>query len=187
MSGMAAGTAAATRTLAGLLVEFETPAAVLDAARKVRDAGYTKWDAHTPFPVHGMDGAMGLRSTRLPWIVMAGGTAGCATGLALQWWTNAVNYPFNISGKPFWSIPANIPVTFELTVLFSAFSAFLGMLLLNGLPQLHHPVFSSERFRRATQDRFFLSIEAADPQFDETRTTAFARSLGGIGVERLEV
>jgi len=180
-------TAPASPRLAGFLVEFERPGDILAAAARVRDAGYTRWDAHTPFPVHGLDRAMGLRGTKLPWIVMAGGTFGCGFALALQWWTNAVNYPFLISGKPFWSIPANIPVTFELTVLFSALSAFLGMVLLNGFPQWHHPVFSSERFRRATQDRFFLSVEATDPLFDETRTLALLRELGGTGVERLEV
>jgi hypothetical protein len=172
--------------LAGLLVEFETPGEILAAAEKVRDAGYTRWDAHTPFPVHGLDRAMGLRGTKLPWIVMAGGTTGCLFGLGLQWWTNAVNYPFVISGKPFWSIPANIPVMFEITVLFSALSAFLAMILMNGFPQWHHPVFTSERFRRATQDRFFLSVEVEDPLFDESRTTAFLRGLGGVSLERLE-
>ena len=177
----------ASTRLAGFLVEFETPGDILTAAAKVRDAGYTRWDAHTPFPVHGMDVAMGLRATRLPWIVMLGGTVGCLTGLGLQWWTNAVNYAFKISGKPFWSIPANIPITFEITVLFSAFAAFLSMLILNGLPQFHHPVFSSERFRRATQDRFFLSVEASDPRFNEGSTLAFLRELGGASVERLEV
>ena len=180
-------TAPEPRHLAGFLAEFESPADILAAAAKVRDAGYRRWDAHTPFPVHGLDQAMGLRGTKLPWIVMAGGTTGCLFGLALQWWTNAVNYPFLISGKPFWSIPANIPVMFELTVLFSAISAFGSMILMNGFPQWHHPVFSSERFRRATQDRFFLSIEADDPRFDEERTLAFLRGLGGLGVERLEV
>ena len=175
-----------SKQLSGFLVEFETPGEILAAAAKVRDAGYTRWDAHTPFPVHGMDGAMGLRATRLPWIVMIAGTIGCATGLGLQWWTNAMNYQFKISGKPFWSIPANIPITFEITVLFSAFAAFLSMLFLNGLPQLHHPVFGSERFRRATQDRFFLSVEASDPRFDEGKTLAFLRGLGGASVERLE-
>jgi hypothetical protein len=179
--------AAAAPRLAGFLVEFETAGDILAAAAKVRDAGYTRWDAHTPFPVHGLDRAMGLSDTKLPWIVMAGGTFGCLGGLALQWWTNAVNYPFVISGKPFWSIPANIPVTFELTVLFSALAAFLSVILLNGFPRWHHPVFSSERFRRATTDRFFVSIEAEDPLFDESKTPAFLRGLGGLNVERLEV
>jgi hypothetical protein len=173
--------------LAGYLVEFEGPGDVLAAAERVRDAGYTRWDAHTPFPVHGLDRAMGLRGSKLPWLVMAGGTFGCLFGLFLQWWTNAHNYQFQISGKPFWSVPANIPIAFELTVLVSAITAFGSVILLNGLPQLHHPVFTSERFRRATQDRFFLSIEAADPIFDEQRTAAFLRGLGGASVERLEV
>jgi hypothetical protein len=129
---------------------------------------------------------MGLRSTVLPWLVMGAGVTGAATGLGLQWWANAVNYQFVISGKPLWSIPANIPVTFELTVLFSAVAAFLCMFVLNGLPCFHHPVFSSRRFRRATVDRFFISIDAADPRFDREKTAEFMRSLGGP-VETLEV
>ena len=175
------------KRLAGYLVEFETPGEVLAAASEVRDAGFTRWDAHSPFPVHGMDGAMGLRSTMLPWVVMACGVTGLATGLFLQWWTNAHNYQLTISGKPFWSIPANIPVAFELTILFSAFGAFFGMLLFNGFPTWFHPVFSSSRFRRATQDRFFISIEASDPLFDEARTGEFTKTLGGSHIEKLEV
>jgi hypothetical protein len=175
------------KRVAGYLVEFETPGEVLAAATLVRDAGFTRWDAHSPYPVHGLDGAMGLRGTGLPWVVMGAGLTGCAVGLLLQWWTNAHNYPFVISGKPLWSIPANIPVTFELTVLFSAFGAFLGMILFNGFPAWYHPVFASSRFRRATQDRFFISIEADDPIFDEERTGEFARTLGGCHLEKLEV
>lgn len=175
------------RRMAGYLVEFETPGDILGAARKVRDAGFTRWDTHTPFPVHGLDAAMGLKPTLLPWIVMVSGVTGCAVGLGLQWWTNAHNYKLLISGKPFWSIPANIPVTFELTILLSAFGAFLGMVLLNGFPRWHHPVFTSNRFRRVTQDRFFLSIEAEDPLFDEHRTQDFLRGLGGVHLEKLEV
>jgi hypothetical protein len=178
---------AAGKRLAGYLIEFETPSEVLAAASRVRDAGFTRWDAHTPFPVHGLDGAMGLRSSALPWIVMGGGLTGCLTGLLLQWWTNAQNYPFLISGKPLWSIPANIPVTFELTILFSAFGAFFGMILFNGFPAWHHPVFASSRFRRATQDRFFISIEADDPRFDAERTGEFVKTLGGSHIEKLEV
>jgi hypothetical protein len=173
--------------IAGYLVEFEGPGDILAASERVRDAGYTRWDTHTPFPVHGLDRAMGLKPSILPWIVMGGGIFGCSFGLGLQWWTNAHNYKFLISGKPFWSVPANIPIVFELTVLFSALTAFGSALVLNGLPQLHHPVFTSERFRRATQDRFFLSIESGDPLFDEQRTQTFLRGLGGLSVERLEV
>lgn len=174
-------------TLAGFLVEFETVDELKVACERVRDAGYTRWDAHSPFPVHGLDSSMGLRSTILPWIVFKGGVIGALTGLGLQWWTNAENYPFVISGKPLWSIPANIPVTFELTVLFAAFAAFLGMVILNGFPRWHHPVFSSERFRRATIDRFFISVEADDPRFDPEGTATFVKTLGGLHLERLEV
>ncbi|MEZ5063743.1 MAG: DUF3341 domain-containing protein [bacterium] len=184
---MSGGNGSMEGKMAGYLLEFETPGQILEASRQVRDAGYTRWDAHTPFPVHGLDRAMGLKSTLVPWVVLGGGMTGCATGLLLQWWTNAHNYPFLISGKPFWSIPANIPVTFELTILLSAFGAFFGMILLNGFPRWNHPVFSSDRFRRATQDRFFLSIEAEDPLFDERGTAEFLRSLGGSHLERLEV
>jgi hypothetical protein len=173
--------------LAGYLVEFETPGELMAACEKVRDAGYSNWDAHSPFPVHGLNKAMGLGPTILPWLVMGGGVVGCLTGLGIQWWTNGYNYQFTISGKPFWSIPSNIPVTFELTVLFAALTAFLSMIVLNGFPRFHHPVFSSERFRRATTDRFFLSVEAEDPSFDAERTASFLKDLGGVGVEALEV
>ena len=180
------GNGAETTRVAGLLLELGSAAELARACERVRDAGYTRWDAHSPFPVHGLDRAMGLRSTALPWVVMGAGVTGAATGLGLQWWANAVNYQFSISGKPMWSIPANIPVTFELTVLFSAFGAFLGMIILNGFPRWHHPVFASRRFRRATVDRFFISVESEDPQFDREKTTAFLGSLGG-SVETLEV
>jgi hypothetical protein len=188
MSGRAEGGAPIpAKRLAGYLIEFETPEQILRAASRVREKGYRRWDTHTPFPVHGMDVAMGLRSTVLPWLVMGAGAAGCLTGLGLQWWANAHNYPILISGKPFWSIPANIPVAFELTILFAAITAFAAMIVFNGLPRYHHPVFSSDRFRRVTSDRFFISIESQDPLFDEERTGEFARSLGGTCVERLEV
>ncbi len=173
--------------LAGYLVEFESTDALMRACETVRDAGYSRWDAHTPFPVHGLDRAMGVKPTILPWIIFAAGAAGTAFALLLQWWTNAENYPFVISGKPFWSIPANIPVAFELTVLFASFAAFLGMLAFNGLPRFHHPVFTSERFRRVTADRFFVSVDADDPRFDPQKTPAFLAGLGGSAPERLEV
>jgi len=185
-SAAQSGNGAEGGRIVGLLLELTSASELVRACEQVREAGYTRWDAHSPFPVHGLDRAMGLSPTLLPWIVMGAGVTGCLTGLGLQWWTNGVNYPFVISGKPFWSIPANIPVTFELTVLFSAFGAFLGMLVLNGFPRWHHPVFSSRRFRRATIDRFFVSIEAGDPRFDLETTTEFLRGLGGP-VETLEV
>jgi len=174
------------RELFGYLLEFEQPGDLLAACRQVRDAGYTKWDAHTPFPLHGLDGAMGLKGTRLPWLVLMGGLAGLGLALLMQWWMNAVDYPFWISGKPFFGIPAAVPVTFELTVLLSALTTFFAMWGLNGLPRHHHPLFNSERFKRATADRFFISLEAADPMFHPERTRAFAESLGGLAVEAVE-
>lgn len=172
-------------SLYGLLVEFESPDALLAAAEEVRIAGYTRWDAHTPFAVHGLDGAMGIRRTRLPLLVAAGGASGLAGGLLLQWWTNAVDYPFLISGKPLFGLPAAIPVAFETTILLSALAALVGMLAMNGLPQLHHPLFANRHFRRATDDRYFISVEAADPLFDRVRTRAFLESLGGVRVEEV--
>lgn len=170
----------------GLLAEFETPADLLAAAREVRDAGYTRWDTHSPFPIHGMDQAMGIRPTVLPWVVFGAGFGGCLLSMGFQWWTNAVDYPYLISGKPYWSIPASIPVAFEVTVLFSALTAVFGMLLLNGLPRLHHPLFGSRRFARVTTDRMFLVIESADPRFQEAETSAFLESLDPATIERLE-
>ena len=170
----------------GLLAEFPTPDALLSASAAVRDAGFRDWDAHAPFPVHGLNEAMGLKPTRLPWVVLGAGTTGAVAGLLLQWWTNAFDYPYKISGKPFWSVPANIPVTFELTILLSAIAAFVGMLAFNGLPRFHHPLFSRSSFARATADRFFISIEASDPRFDAGRTEAFLRGLHAVSVERVE-
>ena len=169
----------------GLLAEFADVQSLFQAVERCRDAGYRRWDVHTPFPVHGMNNAMGLKYTRLPLFVLGGGLTGLGLALLMQWWMNAVDYPLLISGKPLFSLPANIPVIFELTVLFSALCTFLGMLAFNGLPQYHHPLFRSERFRRVTQDRFFISIEASDPKFDETRVKSFLESLGSIQVERV--
>ena len=169
----------------GLLVEFDDAHDLVSACETIRDAGYRRWDAHTPFPIHGMDEAMGIRGTRLPWIVLVGGLAGMAAGLAMIWWMNAVDYPFVISGKPLFGWPAAVPVTFELTVLFSAFAAFFGMWGLNGMPRLHHPLFSSERFARATSDRFFIAIEKDDPAFDRRATRELLSSLGGLAVEEI--
>ncbi len=160
----------------GLLAEFQTPQDLVRAAARVRDAGYTKWDAHTPFPVHGLDGAMGIRTTRLPFFVLGAGILGTTTGLVMQYWMNAVDYPIIISGKPFNSLPASIPVTFELTVLLASLTAFIGMLALNNLPRFNHPLFTNSAFRRSTSDAFFLAIEAADPRFDREKTEQFLLS-----------
>jgi hypothetical protein len=172
-------------TLAGMLAEFETPADLLHAAEEVRKAGYQSWDAHTPFPIHGLDQAMGIKDTLLGWIVFGGGCFGCSVAVLMQWWMNAIDYPFIISGKPFWSLPANIPIIFELTILFSALSAFFGMLFLNRLPRHHHWTFFVERFERVTSDRFFISIEAIDPSFDIEDSCALLESAGSINTETI--
>jgi hypothetical protein len=172
--------------LYGYLAEFETVDTFLEAVEKVRDAGYTKWDAHTPFVIHGLDSAMGIKPTKLPWLVVVAGATGAAVGIGLQWFTNAFDYPFMISGKPMFSLPANIPVAFELTILFAAIAALIGMLAMNGLPQLYHPLFTNRRFRRVTDDRFFISVEAADPDFDEQGTRSFLEGLAPVAVEAVE-
>ncbi len=170
--------------LVGLVAEFESPEALKAAGRQLRDAGYKRLEAFVPFPVHGLDDALGIRPTRLPWIVLGAGFSGAGIAVLLQWWTNAVDYPFVISGKPLFSLPANIPVTFELTILLSAFAAFFGMLIMNGLPRLAQPALRKPRFLRATSDRFFLMVEAADPKFslDETRSALSATKPVDIDV-----
>ena len=170
----------------GLLAEFDSPGRLLDAARAVRDAGYTRWDCHSPFPVHGLDRAMGLRQSKLPWIVLGAGLTGTAVAILMQWWMNAEDYAIVIGGKPLFSLPANIPVAFELTVLFAAVSCFAAMFFFNDLPKFFHPTFRSKRFERATADRFFITIEASDPRFDSRETEELLRSLGCTHVEELE-
>jgi hypothetical protein len=172
--------------LYGILAEFDAVDPVMGAARAVRDAGYKRWDVYTPFPVHGMNEAMGMRDSRLPWIVLGGGIFGCLGGVLMQWWMNAVDYPYWISGKPLWSLPANIPVAFETTVLCAALAAVFGMLFLNDLPRMYHPTARSLAFRRVTDDRFFVCIESDDPKFDRERTAALLLSTRPISMEWLE-
>jgi len=170
----------------GLLIEFTDPDEMKEAAAKVRDAGFTKWDAYSPFAVHGLSRAMGVKRTILPVLAFKGGVAGALIGIAIQWFTNAFDYPFLTSGKPFFGLPASIPVTFELTILLAAFGAFFGMMFLNGLPRFWHPVFTSTRFRRATADRFFIFLEADDREFEIRESSRFAAGLGGSHVEVVE-
>jgi hypothetical protein len=170
----------------GIVAEFGTPADLFHACERVRDAGFTRWDAHTPFPVHGIEGAMGIRRSLLPWIVLVAGLTGGAFGFGLQWWVHASAYPLVISGKPYFSWPAFIPITFELAVLFGAFGALFGMLALNRLPMHHHPLFRSKVFERVTDDAFFISIESWDPRFDPAATPKLLESLGARSVELVE-
>lgn len=172
--------------VAGLLAEYEKPADIMHAAEQVRDAGYSRWDVHTPFPVHGMDQAMGLKKTPLGWISFFGGLTGGSLAILMQWWMNGVDYPLNIGGKPPFAVQAHVPVTFELTILLTAFGTLFGMLGLNRLPTFYHWVFQSRKFERATDDRFFLSIESDDPKFDVEKTKALLDKTHPLGVETLE-
>jgi hypothetical protein len=168
--------------LYGLLAEFDSATAIVSAARKTRNAGYTKVDTFTPFPIHELDGALKLPRTKLPWLVFFGGIAGLLSGFALQYWISVVDYPLNIGGRPLASWPAFVIPSYELTILFASITAAAGMIALNGLPRPYHPVFNAPNFTNASADRFFLCIEAADGQFDSAGTRQFLEELHPLGV-----
>jgi hypothetical protein len=170
----------------GLLAEFSNPNELLHAAEAVRERGYTHFDAHSPFPIHGMDRAMGLGNSKVGYFALIGGFTGCAAGYVLQWWTSAVDYPLNISGKPLFSLEPSIPIMFELTILFAAFGAVAGMFALNGLPRPYNPLFYSDRFARVTDDGFFLHVAASDTNFDEEDTADMLREIGALHVELIQ-
>ena len=171
----------------GYLAQYENPKQVYEACEKVRDAGYQKWDACTPFPIHGLDKAMGVAPTKLPWFVLFFGICGSVTSLGFQIWAMGPSgYPFVVGGKPLLSIPAFIPVWFEVTVLASCLTAFFGNWILNGLPRPHHPAFASARFERVTDDKFFIMIEAKDAKFDKEQTKALLEATGASAIEELE-
>ena len=175
-----ATSAADTRqTYHGLLAYFDTPEELLRACRVAYGAGYRDMDAYSPIPVDGAAEAMGKRKTRMPLLVLLGGLAGGAVGYGTQWFSMAYDYPFNVGGRPFHSWPAFIPITFEMTVLSAALCGVFGMLLRNGLPRFHHPIFNAPGIERATQDRFFLCLEASDPRWDLERTASFLRDTLG--------
>lgn len=161
----------------GLMAEFDSADELLAAAKAVGKAGYTKTDAFSPFPIHGLAEAIGFREKIVPKIILAGGIAGLLGGAGLEYWSQVIAYPENIAGRPTWAWGAYIPPAFETTILIASFSAVIGMLALNGLPQPYHPVFNAPRFNRASQDKFFLVIEAADPKFNLDSTRAFLTSL----------
>jgi hypothetical protein len=161
----------------GLMAEFESAQALVDAAHKVRAAGYTRADAYSPFPIHGLAEALGFRERHVAPIVLGAGITGALAGYGLEYWTRVIAFPLNIGGRPLHSWVSFIPPAFETTILFAAFSAVIGMIALNGLPQPYHPVFNVPRFDRASQDAFFLAIEASDPKFDEAATRQFLSSL----------
>ena len=161
----------------GLLAEFDGPEELVAAARRVREAGYGRVNAFSPFPVDGLAEAVGVAKTRLPWIVLGGGLVGGLSGYALQYYGAVISYPINVGGRPLHSWPSFIPITFELTILCAALSAVLGMLALNGLPMPYHPLFNAPRFELASHNRFFVCVQADDPKFDLEETKRFLQAM----------
>lgn len=170
----------------GIVAEFDSASAIFQAAEKTTAQGYTRVDAHTPFPVHGIDAALRQKASPLGWIVLCCGITGICLAQLMMWWMNAYDYPIWVAGKTPYAWPTTIPITFELMVLLSGIGAVFGMFGLNGLPRLNHPIFAHKTFWRATDDRFFLSIEATDPKFDRSQTARFLESIGGKQVEIVE-
>jgi hypothetical protein len=168
--------------LHGLMAEFDSAEALLRAAEATHAAGYTKADAFSPFPIHGMAEAFGFRERAVAPIVLAGGIFGLTAGWGLEYWTSVIDYPMNVGGRPYNAWVNFIPPAFETTILFASFAAVIGMLVLNGLPRPYHPVFNVERFSRASQDAFFLVIEVTDPRFNLENTRAFLSGLGARSV-----
>jgi hypothetical protein len=170
----------------GIVAEFDSAAAIYHAAEQTTAQGYTKVDAHTPFPIHGLDKALRQGPSPLGWLVVGAGLTGICLAQLMMWWMNAVDYPFWVSGKEPYAWPSTIPITFELMVLLAGITAVFGMFGLNRLPRLHHPIFQHSTIWRASDDRFFLSIEATDPKFDSQQTQQFLLRIGGKHVEILE-
>ena len=170
----------------GLLAEFTTAADILHAAEKVRDAGFRRWDVFTPFPVHGMDRAMGLKNSMVGYVAFCGGVTGYTTGMLMIWFMNSFDYPILIGGKPLFSPFSAFPPSYELTILFSAFGSILGMLFFNRLPRLHHPLLKHRSFALASHDRYFLVVETADPKYSESETRKLLESTGSQRIELVE-
>lgn len=170
----------------GVVAEFTTPAAAMHAAERVRDAGYTRWDVFTPFPVHGMDRAMGLKNSKVGWFAFLGGVTGYTCGMVMIWFMNDLNYHIVVGGKPMFSPYAAFPPSYELTILFGAFGSLFGMLFLNRLPRLHHPLLKNRRFGAVTHDRFFVVIECSDPKYSEPATRRLLEEAGSRQIEVVE-
>jgi hypothetical protein len=178
-----------TKSAFGVIAEFSSATALYEAAEKVRDAGFKFWDVHSPFPIHGMNKAMGLGKSPLGYIIFCGGFLGFATAALLEFIPSSLLFPLIVHGKPvnFFTIPPFFPIMFELTVLISSFTAFFGVFILNRLPRLHHPLFDHEPFKKVTNDAFFLVIESGDPKFSEIGTRGFLEEIGGTEVTLLYV
>ena len=167
----------------GLMAEFDTPAGVMHAAEKVRDEGFTRWDVHTPFPVHGMDDAMGLKNSPVGWFTFFCGLCGFFGGMLMIWYMNAYDYGIPVGGKPNFSPFGSFPVAYEMTILFGAIGSLLGMMYLNRLPRLHHPLLKNMRFADVTHDKFFVLIEVDDPKYDEEETRKLLKKTGSKHIE----
>lgn len=170
----------------GLIATFDTAADVYHAAQQVRDAGYKNWDCITPFPIHGLDGAMGLKRSRVPRISLCGGILGFCTGMSLIWWTGGFQYKLIVGGKPYFSPMFAFPVSYELTILFTAFATIIGMFVLNGLPMHYHPVLKYDQIHRGMDDQFFIVIETRDSRFNAANTRALLEKAGGKNISELE-
>lgn len=168
----------------GLIASFDTAADIYQAAQKVRDAGFTNWDCITPCPVHGLDGAMGVKRSKVPRISLAGGVTGFITGMSMIYFTGAVDYPIIVGGKPLFSPMFAFPVAYELTILFTAFATIGGMLILNGLPMHYHPVLKTDHIHRGLDDKFLIVIESSDPNYDSAK--ALLESAGGTEITEIE-
>lgn len=170
----------------GLIATFDSTPDLYHAAEKVRDAGYKNWDCITPFPVHGLDKAMGLKRSIVPRISLAGGITGFCTGMSMIAFMNWYDYPLTVGGKPFFSPMFAFPVSYELTILFTAFATIIGMFIVNGLPMHYHPVLKYDNIRRGMDDTFFIVIEARDPRFNLANTRALLEQAGGKEIKELE-
>ena len=172
----------------GYLAEFKSASALYKAAEKVRDAGHKKWDCYSPYPIHGLDNAMGMKKSILPYLVFFGGTLGIITAFCLAYATQVVLYPTIVQAKPanIFTTAAFFPIMFELTILFSGFTTLFGLLALMGLPRLNHPLFESRLFARATDDGFFIAIEARDPRCSSEETKTLLEDAGGSNIELVE-
>jgi hypothetical protein len=173
------------KQLHGILAEFQNPATLLHAAEAVNNAGYNKFDTFSPFPIHGIEKAMGLKKSKLGWIVLGFGLVGFIGAIWLMVWVMSSAMPLNISGKPLIDPPIYVPITFELTVLLSSFGAVFGMLFLNGLPKPYNPLFNSENFNKASDDGFFLYIESEDALFSESKTSDFLKEAEAVNLEKI--
>jgi hypothetical protein len=170
----------------GLIAEFDTAAEILHAAERVRDAGFKRWDVFTPFPVHGMDKAMGMKNSQVGWFAFVGAVSGYTLGMLMIWFMNDFDYPIPVGGKPMFSPYGAFPPSYELTILLGSFGALFGMLFHNGLPRLHHPLLKHKRFGLATHDKFFIVIESSDSKYSESETRRLLESIGSPRIETVE-